>query len=481
MVGVPGRSKGCNTCRKRKKGCDLARPACGQCRKSAIECAGYDRPRTFVNFTNTGASSDRDPDTAVIRRDDQNLTANATIALPGSLARGAYEVRYLELFWGAYMPTTRDLGVHLTYVNPSWADAANELYPADDTLRTAMLSLGLATLGRRDGQRWMINEGLGCYVRSLRQMSDRLRQPHGWRSDSLLAASKALGLYELLYGADDRSSQAKNWQSHNKGEQALILQRSPEMYTQGHARLLFISARMHIIIHCIIKRQRCPLSTLQWKRIPFTNTPKTHKDALLDILADIPSLLEDMDTLRQIQYLDSPSHHDKRLVMMQECWRLDSELTRWFNMYGPQTQLDELRERKFRNDDLLLSDFVVAHIMGIYWAACILVYSTLQSVSMLHNGDGEVALPERAELMQYCQHVAYIAEVLLHPSAGVFGMHSAPLPVGVALMCVNSMEQSSGSTSPEKRRLLDLFNMNQGRGNDLGKFLASAMKDVDRL
>jgi len=159
--------------------CDLTRPACGQCRRAGIACAGYDRPRTFINITNDSPSF------------------QSAVTLPDHLARAAYDVRYFELFWGAYMPMKGNLQEHITYINPSWTDAANELYSANEALRTALLALGLGTIGRRDGQRWMIKEGRVAYVRSLGHMSRQLRGAQEWKSDSLLAASKVLGLYEV--------------------------------------------------------------------------------------------------------------------------------------------------------------------------------------------------------------------------------------------------------------------------------------------
>ncbi|KFA52563.1 hypothetical protein S40293_07638 [Stachybotrys chartarum IBT 40293] len=39
MPGVP-KSLGCNTCRRQKKGCDLAKPACGRCTRLGIHCTG---------------------------------------------------------------------------------------------------------------------------------------------------------------------------------------------------------------------------------------------------------------------------------------------------------------------------------------------------------------------------------------------------------------------------------------------------------
>ncbi|CAK7219317.1 hypothetical protein SBRCBS47491_003806 [Sporothrix bragantina] len=51
MVGVPGRSKACATCRRRKKGCDFLRPSCSQCLRAGLECGGYERGRIFVHTT----------------------------------------------------------------------------------------------------------------------------------------------------------------------------------------------------------------------------------------------------------------------------------------------------------------------------------------------------------------------------------------------------------------------------------------------
>ncbi|CAK7201795.1 hypothetical protein SEUCBS139899_004510 [Sporothrix eucalyptigena] len=57
MVGVPGRSKGCNTCIQRKVKCDGGQPACGNCRKSNRLCTGYKRPVAFVMSSNVSLGS----------------------------------------------------------------------------------------------------------------------------------------------------------------------------------------------------------------------------------------------------------------------------------------------------------------------------------------------------------------------------------------------------------------------------------------
>ena len=61
MVGVAGKSKGCSTCRRRKKGCDLARPSCGQCLKREDVCGGYQRDLTFIHHRLPGKDGQISP------------------------------------------------------------------------------------------------------------------------------------------------------------------------------------------------------------------------------------------------------------------------------------------------------------------------------------------------------------------------------------------------------------------------------------
>ncbi|CAK7236075.1 hypothetical protein SBRCBS47491_009512 [Sporothrix bragantina] len=68
MVGVPGRSKGCNTCIQRKVKCDGGQPACGNCRKSNRLCTGYKRPVAFVMSSNVSLAPEsiEDPEGGTI-------------------------------------------------------------------------------------------------------------------------------------------------------------------------------------------------------------------------------------------------------------------------------------------------------------------------------------------------------------------------------------------------------------------------------
>ncbi|KAK3901406.1 hypothetical protein C8A05DRAFT_34921, partial [Staphylotrichum tortipilum] len=48
MVGVPGKYKGCETCRLRRVKCDNQRPHCKRCTDGGRTCAGYERETVFI-------------------------------------------------------------------------------------------------------------------------------------------------------------------------------------------------------------------------------------------------------------------------------------------------------------------------------------------------------------------------------------------------------------------------------------------------
>ncbi|GME36042.1 hypothetical protein GTA08_BOTSDO07470 [Neofusicoccum parvum] len=57
MVGVPGRSSGCHTCRARHIKCDERKPTCRRCEKSGYTCQGYKKPIHFLIHTAGGQPS----------------------------------------------------------------------------------------------------------------------------------------------------------------------------------------------------------------------------------------------------------------------------------------------------------------------------------------------------------------------------------------------------------------------------------------
>ncbi|KAF9873536.1 hypothetical protein CkaCkLH20_08995 [Colletotrichum karsti] len=463
MVGVAGRSKGCKTCRRRKKGCDFGQPICENCKRTNNSCE-YDRQQVFINVTAPTSSKGSSAKSSLPSTD---------IVLPQTLARSAYEDKYLSIFWDIWFPcgpTSADCSSK--YPISSWTTSARDLYRHDAALRRTLLAMCLSTLGRKENRPSLMADGFQTYVKALREVNVSLRNPKRWSSDAVVVASRGLGLFELLYGVQDESqvegSQAKSWHGHNVGELALIQQRGPEAYTDGDAHWLFAEGRMHLAIAGCMSRKRCFLSDLRWKTIPWSKIPKTPKDVMLDILTDVPALLQDLDLLQQAM----TSNMSRRFLRTYR--RLDKEIVWWLeNLSPPQKTLDALHERHYENPTA--DELAVAHVMTYFWTACIFVYSSLHTTLLAPLeilGADAVELSERTDPRRYCMKIADTVEVFFQPEAGTFGMHAAPFPIGIAMKYLMLTE---GYTE-DFMRFLEYFSR-QSDGEAMGRFLVNSLPE----
>ncbi|KAL0939526.1 uncharacterized protein CTRU02_206136 [Colletotrichum truncatum] len=457
MVGVAGRSKGCRTCRRRKKGCDLQEPICGNCIRTNNFCE-YDRQQVFINMSGPGRGTGM-----VVAK---HTVPRADIVLRHSLARTAYEDKYLSLFWNSWFPCGRQSAEILPkYPIYSWISCARDLYQHDKALWRTLLAMCFCTLGRQSGKSELMADGFQMYTQALREVNASLRHPTRWKSDAVMVASRGLGLFEDQSQVE--GSQARSWHGHNLGELALIRLRGPEAYIEGYAHTLFAEGRMHLAIAGCMDRKRNFLSEDAWKTIPWTKIPKSPKDVLLDILIDLPALLEEVDLLQQAP--GSGAEISRRF--MQTYQRLDREIAWWLqNLSPPRKILDDLHERNYKNPTA--DDLAVAHIMTHFWAACIVVYSSLHMALLLpkFTGIDSIVFTERTDPRPYCVQIADVVDIFFQPEAGTFGLHSAPFPVGMAIKYLMFTE---GLTSPDCARLIGYFSRQSG-GAAMGRFLMNS-------
>ncbi|OJD37392.1 c6 zinc finger domain protein [Diplodia corticola] len=471
MVGVPGRSKGCATCRRRKKGCDLQRPACGQCLKSGLQCGGYDRQRIFINHTAA------QPSTLAAVAPPTRCSAVAPpvqsveILLPDALTRTAYELKSLGLFWEAYLPQGMPFtAASAQLTTGAWLRIVDSIYHREPSLKHALLAMSLAVIGRQRDDAWMLSQGYASHGAALREMSQALQIPARAPRDELVAASKLMGLFEILFGADDKDdfAQARSWGSHVKGEQLLVAARGPHAHVHGNAHALFVDGRFNMMIQAARSRKKTMFSNPEWKEIPWQAIPKTPKDALLDIMVDIPTLMEKLNDLIEGDH-DEDTKEILREALIRECWDADRRLSEWaVNMrlvLG--LNLDRLVHVE------KLGDLAAGQIVYIYWAACIMLFSTLQSANA--SSSRPDALPARTDPRVYARKIARSASYFFRPDAGIFGTHAASFPIGIAL----TVFSNAGSQDEEDRKLLtSIFNIPRV-GVTIGKFLKSMRAGYD--
>ncbi|KAL0261775.1 hypothetical protein SLS55_003207 [Diplodia seriata] len=500
MVGVPGRSKGCATCRKRKKGCDLQRPGCGQCLRSGLECGGYDRQRIFINHTTPPSSALTVAAPPARRSSAAPPVVPFDILLPDALTRTAFELKSLGLFWEAYLPKSMSFtpkNIQLT--TGSWLGILDSIYHRETTLKYALLAISLATIGRQRGDFWMVSQGYDSHGRALREMAYALQTTERAQTDELIAASKLLGLFEvcpsfltstvhslikarqILFGADDKDAfaQARSWSSHVKGELVLFQARGPHAHIHGNAHALFVDGRFNTVSSAIKNPRQNPTNCLQmiqaararkksifsepeWKEVPWQAIPKTPKDALLDIMIDLPTLMESLDNFVEGDH-DEDTKEALRARLIQECWDADRRLSEWVENMRLVVNLD-LNELIYVKR---LGNFAAAQLVNLYWAACIMLFSVLQSANM--SSFQPETLPPRTDPRIYARKIARSASYFFGPDAGIFGTHAASFPIGMALTVL----LKAGKQEEEDRKLLTgIFNI-PGVGVTIGKFLKS--------
>ncbi|KAM5341338.1 hypothetical protein ACJ41O_014369 [Fusarium nematophilum] len=441
MVGIPGKSKGCNTCRRRKKGCDLQRPTCGQCQKANLQCGGYKRDTIWVNLTQENGT---------VRRHRQS---DVTLAEP--LARSASHELFLGQFWDSYLPNGRAFPEESSqYAGGVWMNELHGLFRGGQqpALNKVLLAISLTSLGQRDDKPWMVENGIKLYGSSLSTLAGQLTPTDGPVSDVLFPTSKLLSLYEILFGHDlqDRLSQVRNWQLHQDGELGFLASRGPESFTTGFAHRLFSDGRTTLISASIPTGSTSMLNKPDWRTIPWTKVPKNAKDLLGDIFAEIPTLVGDLNSLRAA--VDEQSRGMQRDALVQKCWWLEQEWLKWAEENAPPKSpiaLDSLHPTQ------VFDHLIAAQIMASYWAIGVFIYATLHIAS----GTWSPATVSETDPRVCCKRIIEIIPTFLNPHAGRYGVHGAIFPSIVSLMYLREVD--CGFKSPEERALYAVFSGNR--------------------
>ncbi|KAL4882204.1 hypothetical protein BJY04DRAFT_217529 [Aspergillus karnatakaensis] len=435
MVGVPGRSKACVTCLKRKKRCDLEKPFCGTCRKARVECGGYYRPRVFINSTLEDQSQlliKRKP-LAQSQREDRNSSSDddAAVALPTQLAQTAYQIRYLDLFWRVYLPNGQALPVELTQTAlGKWIDAIHDLHISETVLRKSLLALAVSVIGRKENSRYLKEEGGRLYTNALRSLSSALRDPQRATSDAVLGAIRLLGVYETMLGQNNGDmKQIKSWQAHNVGDVALICARSPYSFTSGHAHELFADGRSNLTMSYIRQRKKCFLADLEWKTIPWLLKDKTPRDHLLDMLVDIPGLFENIDLMKACT--DSSVQEISRQKILDSFLRIHQDLITWHLLRAPDYEPVSKTPETFSPEQV-----AGAHLMTTFWATFIIVTSNIRALWTFKSEEGE--FEPIFDLDTCCAGIIRTLPLFAHPDLGLFRTHLTTYPMIVAVYYINA-------------------------------------------
>ncbi|KAK4067836.1 transcriptional regulator family: Fungal Specific TF [Trichoderma harzianum] len=337
MVGVPGRSRGCITCRKRKKGCDRRTPVCDRCVRARVTCEGYETDRIWLNSTASAASNQEcctPPQLEAVsdirpwivsyakRRD-----SGPHVVLPDSFARSAREQLYFGLFWNIMIPDGPQFSPESSDLSSvGWTRFIGDLYNTETALRYATVATATSILGRMNNDEQLRLKGLQVYNWTIQEMIKAVKQPNRAKSDSLVVAARVMALYELFFGPDGDPGVA-GWQRHSEGQLAMFLARGPESFISGVSHQLFVDSRINIILLAIRRRCSTPFSSDEWKTIPWIITEKSTKDKLIDAMSGIPDILVQVDLLARAGTQESAD--EMREKILPQCREVEAALVAW--------------------------------------------------------------------------------------------------------------------------------------------------------
>ena len=218
-----------------------------------------------------------------------------------------------------------------------------------------------------------------------------------------------------------------------------------------------------------LRRKRSGLSAPEWKTAPWSEIPKTPKDALMDIMVDLPGLMEQFDTMNTC--VDPQLQLQLIQQLYDQCWAHHVELQNWATTVGkPSVTFAESLTRtdnlEYQNPSTM--EFALAGLGTLYWTACAILYDTHQRTAIHLQ-----ALPPAMSPRRYIHKVAQVVPYFKAPGIGHFYQSMVAVPVGLCLHVLYGLEPLD---QPSQERLLLARAFSSRLGKDLERFLDGALR-----
>ncbi|KAI6091823.1 hypothetical protein F4821DRAFT_173382 [Hypoxylon rubiginosum] len=400
MVGVPGKYKGCNTCRARRVACDNGRPFCKKCTDYGRECGGYERETVFIVGTpeEKGRCSSHPPRNQQSRKAKEN---------------GIKPVEKLEFVatepwqpaWMDMISVSSQVGSHRLRFVALQTDLSSAVRPGSGPSRGKEVTLSLGRPCPFKANPTFGHEPFSLKSRCLIQVPARRnsnRQPVGGSSEGL-----CLFLYE------QNSSAAYSNEAPWKEPTALsdqIRKAGPAAYQSFPAHHFYARVyRPSAIWASLLNRQPTYLCSPEWTVVPWERHPRTPLDDLLDILVLLPSIFSRADRITPLGA--TVPRRLKARDLLSNCVNIERQFDIWYTMVHQ--RVDESGSPLYWVGDAVPGSVQMpfpevfhfpSPLIGLvhvyYWAALIgfnqCIYGLLDIIfeSENENLSGPVVLPE---------------------------------------------------------------------------------------
>lgn len=380
--------------------------------------------------------------------------------LPRDFALSAYSEISMEAYVNMYIPQNINSPYAILAEDNNFVDILPMLSIRDLALHMAILAIGTAALGRASNDAVVLQQGKLLYGRALVEMGQALRDPRRAKSEALLAVPRVMGLFEILFGLEANSgTQARSWLSHAKGELALIVSRGPDAYAENDAaHLLFVNARYRSIIAGVRARKATVLNEECWRTIPWKNRPKTPNDSLLDILASLPELLENLETLNN-RVMDRTQEEEEtfglfssreavedipsdglRSQLTTKCWTAHLRLERWLTVNSNEIHSPELQ----LTTPITFPSLEYACLTTRYWATSVLLYGILDAALGVPSDEASLSHIDRPHPRIFARQLSRSVAYFFQECFGVTGATAISFPLGCAMLYMKRNPKADG-------------------------------------
>ncbi|KIW40326.1 uncharacterized protein PV06_07533 [Exophiala oligosperma] len=335
MVGIPGKSKGCTTCRRRKVRCDLGKPSCQRCTSSGRCCEGYARYSVFINRGPEGLQRRKRLEETRADGFDPSSVSDSTSISQLIVSNGGDRTPPLIFLSSSPPPppppppplpssegVLRDDQLISNFFeryaspksspdsryccHPLWLYHTLRISFPTKLLRQALLALAYTRLGRLNDDHPTITRGQRLYGQALRLMQQAVYDADMMRHEDTLAAARCMLLYEHFESTSDNMT---SWFNHIIGISRIVELRGPRSHRTALTQSLLESMRYSAMIISLMERNRSAFGRPAWLTEPWLDGHKSLEQRIIDYGFHISNQLHRGDLLLLRDPPPDPTEH----------------------------------------------------------------------------------------------------------------------------------------------------------------------------
>ncbi|KAK3985518.1 hypothetical protein QBC44DRAFT_155685 [Cladorrhinum sp. PSN332] len=405
MVGVPGKFKGCNTCRARRVKCDNERPFCRKCVDSGRECAGYERETVFIIGTieDQGRCSSHPPRVVKSKKgksSSRSAEPEGLDLVPNQPLRPAWD----DLISVSSRGRNYHIQIAALHTNLNVVSRA----PASDNGHYGLIKPVFVSFPpyQTPGD---VSLGSGDAFQLSSQCLVHLAGTDDDQGVGMRATTDSVCMFLYQHNNSIFYNNHTQWKAAST-QTGTIKRMGPASFKTFPNHHFFARVyRPSAISTALINSTPTFLSTPEWLSAPFESHPKSAFDRLLDILTKLPNLFARTDRL----LLPQDQTISRRLLaqdLLSAFLDIDLQLSQWVSTLASPTPYWITEPTAYSqipfSEAFAFCDNQTAFGMMYYWAACVLfwprcwrLYWTIfeQPVDSGYIGGGQVDMPPRLQ------------------------------------------------------------------------------------